>query len=67
MNKKGEIIDEIPAETLQSQYSEMWSQPSELYKIENPSVFFENPDSEDKPKLCNIIFTKKNLMKNIKN
>ena len=66
VNEKGEIIEDIPADILQAQYSEQWSYPSENYEIKDSKKFFEYPEAIDRPKLCNVISTKKKLLKVIK-
>ena len=65
VDKKGEIMNNIPAEILQNQYSEMWSKPSEDFKIRDATQFFEHPEYEARPKLCDIKVTKENLIKMI--
>ena len=67
VDDKGDIINDTPSEILQKQYSDMWSVPSDTFKVRDTKEFFKHPDSENHPKLCDIKFTKENLIKIIKN
>ena len=60
------IIDEPVAETLQRQYSSVWSIPSKDHIVENPSLFFKTSVSDEPKKiLFKVRFTKEKVMKAI--
>ena len=65
VDNKGKVIDDIPANTLQKQYSDMWSSPRPEDKIDNPNEFFKVSDNKDEPKITDISFTKEKIRKAI--
>ena len=65
VDKKGKVIMESPAATLQAQYSEMWSKPVPENKIDNLEDFFKDDDTKDEPKISKVIFTKAKIRKAI--
>ena len=62
------IIDEPVAETLQRQYSSVWSIPSKDHTVEDPNLFFKTSVSEEPEEiLFKVRFTKEKVMKAIEN
>ena len=64
MDNKGKVIKDQPAETLQKQYSSVWSQPKDFLKIRNMEYFMDMSSVEG-PKLEYVSITKMKIKKAI--
>ena len=67
MDKKGDIIKDKPADTLQSQYKSVWSIPLPEKMIDNPNVYFYENESIDgyKPTITSINIDRTKIRKAI--
>ena len=64
MDNNGKVIKDQPAETLQKQYSSVWSQPKDFLKIRNMEYFIVMSSVEG-PKLEYVSITKMKIKKAI--
>ena len=65
VDNKGKVIDDIPANTLQKQYCDMWSSPKLEDRIDNPDEFFDDSDKNAEPRITGITFTMEKIRKAI--
>ena len=64
-DKNNKVINESIAEQLQKQYCSVWSEPSELYKVQSPSDFF-NDSNFNGIAISDYIFTDEDILWSIK-
>ena len=60
-DKNNKVINESIAEQLQKQYCSVWSEPSELYKVQSPSDFF-NDSNFNGISISDYIFTDEDIL-----
>ena len=65
MDKKGQIIDDEPANILQAQYNDMWSVPNPDDKIEDLEDFLKEDSTSTDLQISNVIFTRDKIRKAI--
>ena len=65
VDKKGNIINDKPANTLQEQYESVWSVPMKEKIINDPDEFFNDNNDDHKPTITNVSIEKVKIRKAI--